>query len=120
MVGLAEAGVAGRRDGGGAVPYADFQHDAGDVVADGLLGQGEPAGDLVVAAAGGDEFEHLPFPLGEVGERGGGVVAMISGAAEWWSVEQFEEEANKTENGQPVANRLWCNPAKLNPRDGRK
>jgi hypothetical protein len=49
--------------------------------------------------------------------RGGGCVAFLSGGAEYWDVQKFEDEANTQVAGTNVANRLWANPAKP---DGRQ
>jgi hypothetical protein len=54
LPGVAEAGVAGLGHSRGAVGDLEFEQDGGDVVADGLLRQHQPPGDLVVAAAGSD------------------------------------------------------------------
>jgi hypothetical protein len=50
--------------------------DTLQVLADGARGDAQPAGGLVVGAAGGDQFEHLAFPRAErrlVGAGHGGL-----------------------------------------------
>ena len=49
-----------------------FVQHLGDVVAHGLLRHAQSPGDLVVAAAGGQQFEHLALARGQVWEGAGG------------------------------------------------
>jgi hypothetical protein len=62
-------------DGLGAVVDGEFTEDRGDVVFDGLVGDGEDAGDLFVAVALGDAVEDFDFAWGQWREDafGGGL-----------------------------------------------
>jgi hypothetical protein len=55
-------------DGLGAIVDGEFAEDRGDVVFDGLVGDGEDAGDLFVAVALGNAVEDFDFARGERGE----------------------------------------------------
>ena len=72
--GCAEANVAGSGDRFGAGGAAEFGEHVGYVVADGFVGEEQLPGDLVVAAAAGDQVQDFPFPDGEFGKHGGGPV----------------------------------------------
>src|SRR5688572_16894036 len=50
---------------------AELGEDVGDVVAHGLLAEGQAAGDGVVVEAAGDEVEDLALAIGQLGERAG-------------------------------------------------
>ena len=52
----------------GPVGELQLREDRRHVVAHRLLGQDQPAGDLVVAVPGGDQVQDLAFPVGELGE----------------------------------------------------
>lgn len=55
----AQTRVAGPDDGLGPVVDLELGEDAADVVADGLVRDGQPPGDLPVVEPGGDQVEDL-------------------------------------------------------------
>src|SRR5512132_2924103 len=65
---VAEAGLPGTDDCLGAVGDVQFGEDVGDVVAYRLGTDDEAAGDVAVVSALGDQVQHLPLPLGQLGE----------------------------------------------------
>jgi hypothetical protein len=67
--GGAESGVAGSDDGLGAVGDLEFGEDVRDVVADGFRAEVQPAGDVGVAAALGEQRQHFAVAFGQYGER---------------------------------------------------
>ena len=48
----------------------EFAQDIADMPLDRVLANDQLRCDLVVAQAAGDQFEHIQFPLGQVGEQG--------------------------------------------------
>ena len=62
----------GKGYGGGAVLAARFVEDVGEVIGDGFFGQAQNLGDLAIAFALGDKFEHLDLALGQVGRKNRG------------------------------------------------
>src|SRR4051794_15432336 len=57
----AQTGVARLGDRRGPVRNLELRQDGGHVVPHRLLGEDEPAGDLVVAQSAGEQFEDLPL-----------------------------------------------------------
>src|SRR5690348_9553120 len=54
------------------IRHLQLSEDAGHVVADRLQAEEELISDRLIVPAGGDQGENLPFPLGQLGEEGGG------------------------------------------------
>ena len=67
--GGAESGVAGSDDGLGAVGDLELGEDVRDMVADGFRAEVQPAGDVGVAAALGEQRQHFAVAFGQYGER---------------------------------------------------
>src|SRR6185436_17655914 len=64
-----EPSLAGAHDGLAAVLDRDLVEDVGEVIADGLLGQGEVRRDLSVVATTGHQLEDLELAPGQAGKR---------------------------------------------------
>jgi hypothetical protein len=74
-----ECALVGDRDQPGAVVAVEFAQDVADVALGGEGADGEPAGDLAVVEAAGDQPQDLEFAFGQLSESGGGCPG--SGAA---------------------------------------
>src|SRR4051794_16508715 len=72
-----QACVAGLERGRGAVGDLELEQHLGDVVAQGLVRHAEADGDLMVAAAGGQQRKDVSFAGGELG-------AGDHGGRGWW------------------------------------
>src|SRR5215467_4572612 len=72
---LGQAAAQGVRGGVGAAPGADLAVEVGDVPFDGVRAQAEPAGDLPVGFARGEQPQYLLLPGGEAVRRRRGMPA---------------------------------------------
>jgi hypothetical protein len=67
LTGRYEPGLVGERDEAGAVVAVELAQDVADVALGGQGADDEPAGDLGVAEAAGDEQQDVVFAVGELG-----------------------------------------------------
>src|SRR5262249_44680166 len=61
--------LAGAGDGLGAVGRAELAEQVGDVFLDGVEGDDEVVGDLLVGCTGGEQGQHLRFAGGQRGDQ---------------------------------------------------